>query len=83
MQGFDTDGGLEPDGAAELHRKSRAPPDTLESSFELADLDRDGVLNLREFCLFMTLLKGLRQDPPPLLPPRLSPAQVQPACSMR
>ena len=40
------------------------------ATFRLADLNGDGVLDLHEFCLFMTLLKGLRKEPAPQLPAR-------------
>ena len=75
-QGFTESGGLELDAAAELYRKSGALPDQLQATFDVADVDGDGVLDLRQFCLFMVLVKALRAEDAPMLPHSLSPAQV-------
>ena len=76
-QGFTESGGLELDAAAELYRKSGAAPEAQQATFDLADLDGDGVLDLRQFCLFMVLVKGLRGEDAPALPHALSPTQVR------
>ena len=67
---------MELEAAAELYRKSGAAEDMLQATFDLADLDGDGVLDLRQFCLFMVLVKALRAEEAPHLPHTLSPAQV-------